>query len=57
MSYSDYSVGLYNSNTCEAVCIIVIEKETAADAKELAKKLLNKEWEITTVLTLNPSPV
>ena len=54
MRYSDYSVGLYNSNTCEAVCIIVIEKESAADAKELANKLLNKEWEITTVIVIGP---
>ncbi len=54
MRYADYSVGLYNSNTCEAACIIVIEKESAADAKELAKKLINKEWEITTVLAINP---
>ena len=57
MCYSDYSVGLYNSNTCEAASIIVIEKQTAGDAKELAQKLINKEWEITTVLEINPSPL
>lgn len=54
MPYRDYAVGLYNSNTCEAASIIVIEKQNAADAKEQAEKLISKEWEITTVLVIGP---